>query len=1105
MLTLVASHHAIDRRAAVDQFLDGLATDQECLLVARRRAPLDEIVFERTRSRGVTFGLRRTTLRRLATELALPELDVGFVPMTRLTRDAVVAAAVAEVLATSPPRDEREQRALESPGFVKALGETLAELDRVPDVRGTLRELASRTTLGTRLEALHAAYEARLVTHRVVPERTLFELAIRGASRSELFGLPLVVYDVHALETHEAALLLELIRASPRSVATTLASDHRSKKALEAAAGSVEASSAARHAEGVGAFALSFAEGRDPATPITDVRLFGGAGEGLEAAGVARAVLDEAASGVPFDRMAIVLPGRQLGSSNVARALRRAGVAGHFEEGVRTPDPGGRALLALLACRVERGSPARLFEYLSIARVGPGPRTPTAPLAEVELSSPNLDLEADEVGEETAEDAGEERAVEGGDVAVAPTARRRFGQRRWLELLSELGLAPAGLAQSGDRAAPIAAPLARLLTSFVEAETRALPSRSAAGAEEDGIRAGRVQLAEEILRDLVPVLRRLDAIPERGRYDELLRGLVDLAEAALFDSTLVRSTLEELLPLVGRDQEIELSRLIGLLGARLSWLEARARGPGYGKLLVTTPEGIAGRTREVVFVMGLADGTFPASPREDPIAPDECRLAVGLPTNEDRYRGERLRLSLALSAATRRVYLSYPRTDLSAGRGRVPSAFFAEAHRLVTGRVATLGELVTDAKRASEPSLLWPSPAAPERAIDFSEVALAHLRRYLATDGGAPRGAARFLLERAPFLRQALVSRFRRSDELTFGEYDGLRLRDDKRLLEGRSATERPYAPSTLELYAACPYRFYLRAVLGLRPLATRATLEDRLEPRVFGDLYHRCQALLTRELERAELDVREPAHRDAILEAVTHLARSEGARLAELQPPRVRRVFEGEVARLERELGLYVLELMADARAPRPLRGDAAFGLPTTADSDRVSSPEPVVLPNGLRLKGALDAVEALLDGTLRVTDFKTGKMKRDLKPHATVGGGEMLQPLLYAFAAEALEARAGSPRSVTASRLFYSSEKGGRAVEIAVDAAARALALEVYGAIDEAIVHGDLLASPRKDACKTCPFTPVCGPGEELRTANRKADRVPALTRLAWVRSRP
>jgi RecB family exonuclease len=679
-------------------------------------------------------------------------------------------------------------------------------------------------------------------------------------------------------------------------------------------------------------------------------------------------------------------------------------------------------------------------------------------------------------------------------------AHRRFGQRRWLELLSELGLAPAGLEPSGDRAAPIAAPLERLLTSFVEVE-----STAGDGAEEDGgLRARRVQLAGEISRELVPILRRLDALPERGRYDELLRGLVDLAEAALFDSTLVRSTLEELLPLVGRDQEVELSRLIGLLGARLSWLESRPKGPGYGKLLVTTPEGIAGRTREVVFVMGLADGTFPAAPREDPIAPDDCRREVGLPTNEDRYNGERLRLSLALSAATRRVYLSYPRTDLSAGRGRVPSAFFAEAHRLVTGRVATLGELVNDAKRAAEPSLLWPSPSSPERAIDFSEVALAHLRRYLGV-GGAPKGAARFLLERTPFLRQALVSRFRRSDELTFGEYDGLRLREDKRLLEGRSAAERPYAPSTLELYAACPYRFYLRAVLGLRPLATRATLEDRLEPRVFGDLYHRCQALLTRELTRAGLDVREPAHRDGVLEAATRIARAEGARLAALRPPRVRRVFDAEVARLERELDLYVLELMGDERAPRPLRGDAAFGLPPTPDSDPVSSPDPVVLPNGLQLKGALDAVEALLDGTLRVTDFKTGKMKRDLKPNAAVGGGEMLQPLLYAFAAEALEARAGSPRTVTASRLFYSSEKGGRALEIAVDREARALALEVYAAIDEAIVQGDLLASPRKDACKACPFTPVCGPGEELRTANRKRDRVPALTRLAWVRSRP
>jgi ATP-dependent helicase/nuclease subunit B len=1080
MFKLVVSHEAARRRAAVDEFLDGLPADQECLLVARRRAPLDELVFERTRSRGVTFGVRRSTLRRLATELALPELDPGFVPMTRLTRDAIVAAAVTEVLGHSPPRDERERRALESPGFVQALGGTFAELDRTPDVRGTLEALAARTTLGSRFVALHAAYEARLVAHRVVRERTLFELATRGARRSLLFGLPIAVVDVHALEAHEAALLGELIRASPASVATTLPSDLRSQRALETVGGVVDLSSTERP-EGALAFARSFAEGFDPETALTDVRLFGGAGEGLEAAEVARAVLEEAAAGVPFDRMAIVLPGRQLGSSNVARALRRSGVPGHFEEGVRTPDPGGRALLALLACRLERGSPARLFEYLSITRVGPGPRPVTTPLADVELRPPDSDAEAD--------DPQESAAHEEPDVV-----QRRFGQRRWIELLRELGVAPAGLSPTESRTASIASPLERQLRSFIAIEQ--------ATESNDG---PRVPLAEEILRELLPILQRLDALPERGLYEELLRSLVELAEAALFDATLVCATLSELLPLVGRDQEIDLSRLIGLLGARLSWLEARPKGPGYGKLLVTTPEGIAGRTRDIVFVMGLADGTFPASPREDPIAPDDCRVEVGLPTNEDRYRAERLRLSLALSSATRRIYLSYPRTDLAAGRGRVPSAFFAEAHRLVTGRVATLGELVSDAKRASEPSLLWPAPRSPERAIDFSEVALAYLRLYLDAGGSAPKGAARFLLERAPFLRQALVSRFRRSDELHFGEYDGLRLRDDKRLLEGRSAAERPYAPSTLELYAVCPYRFYLRAVLGLRPVATRATLEDRLEPRVFGDLYHRCQALLTRELTRAGLDLREPSHHDAILETATRIAREEGARLATLQPPRVRRVFEGEVARLARELGLYVLELVADERAPRPLRGDAAFGLPATADSDPISSPYPIVLSNGLMLKGALDAVEELLDGTLRVTDFKTGKIKRDLKPNATVGGGEMLQPLLYAFAAEALEARAGDQRSVSTSRLFYSSQKGGQALEISVDGAARHAVLEVVAAIDEAIVQGDLLAAPRKDACKACPFTPVCGPGEELRTTNRKGDRVPALARLAWIRSRP
>ena len=58
---------------------------------------------------------------------------------------------------------------------------------------------------------------------------------------------------------------------------------------------------------------------------------------------------------------------------------------------------------------------------------------------------------------------------------------------------------------------------------------------------------------------------------------------------------------------------------------------------------------------------------------------------------------------------------------------------------------------------------------------------------------------------------------------------------------------------------------------------------------------------------------------------------------------------------------------------------------------------------------------------GELRVTDHKTGR-GRDRLDRTIVGGGTVLQPVLYAMAVEA-----GLQRKVTSGRLFYCTSAGG------------------------------------------------------------------------------
>ena len=102
------------------------------------------------------------------------------------------------------------------------------------------------------------------------------------------------------------------------------------------------------------------------------VVMFSAPGEGRECVEIARRVREEAARGVPFDEIAVLLraPNTYLGL--LEHAFQRADIPAWFDRGTRRPDPSGRAFLALLACADEDLSARRFAEYLSLGQV---PRT----------------------------------------------------------------------------------------------------------------------------------------------------------------------------------------------------------------------------------------------------------------------------------------------------------------------------------------------------------------------------------------------------------------------------------------------------------------------------------------------------------------------------------------------------------------------------------------------------------------------------------------------------------------------------------------------------------------------------------------------------------
>jgi hypothetical protein len=212
-----------------------------------------------------------------------------------------------------------------------------------------------------------------------------------------------------------------------------------------------------------------------------------------------------------------------------------------------------------------------------------------------------------------------------------------------------------------------------------------------------------------------------------------------------------------------------------------------------------------------------------------------------------------------------------------------------------------------------------------------------------------------------------------------------------------------------------------------------------------------------------------------------------------ELLVPAIDRVWNDEIASIARDLRAWVRGVAADGAEWTPTYFEYAFGLHHGSDRDPRSVPDPVRIDGRFTLRGSVDLVEThRSSGELRVTDHKTGKNRS--RPAMVIGGGTVLQPVLYSMAVEEV-----TTRPVRESRLSYCTSAGGFTVfPIKVDADNRRLGIEALEIVDRAIEMGSLAAMPAERACQWCDFRPVCGPNEEQRTGRKPTDRLRDLFEL-------
>ena len=696
-LRIIESSEAALRLEAAHEWLLTHA-GRGAVIVGASRGAADDLARSVAKMRGGALGLHRFSFTQLAAHLAAPVLaSRGAVPVTRVGTEAVAARATFEAqhgheLTYFAP-------VASTPGFPRALARTLNELALARVGPDALRRLPLG---GADLAVLFERFDAQFTAASATDRATLFEAATEAADTFS--GRPLLMLDVALESSVEFALAQHLIAKAAPALVLVPFGDLATLEYLKALGVEPDVRAPVASSD-LTALRRNLFAGRQPPErePTGEVRVFSAPGESRECVEIARRILQEARDGTRFDEIAVALraPAHYVGL--LEDAFDRAGIPGWFERGARRPHPGGRAFLAILGCAVERLSALRFAEYLSLGQV---------PDPEEAARTPEPSVPADDsvtgfarVEPLPDEPEADERAVNtNADVENAVVAGALRAPWRWEKLIVDSAVIGGNPERWRRR-------LRGLRGEYDE------QLREAQREDPESARAGQLERDLANLAHLtgfaLPVIETLASWPRAATWGEWLERFGDLAPRVLRRPGRVKRVLDELRPMSAIGP-VTLEEARNILAERLRTLDEQPPANRFGCVFVGTPQQLRGRVFKVVFVPSLAERLFPQTPREDPMLLDvEMRtpLGAGLFVQEDRLKNERLMLRLAVGAATSRLWLSYPRLDVSGARPRVPSFYMLDVMRAVTGKIPNHEALQRDAAQQGGARLDWPAPA----------------------------------------------------------------------------------------------------------------------------------------------------------------------------------------------------------------------------------------------------------------------------------------------------------------------------------------------------------------------------------------------------------
>ncbi len=371
-----------------------------------------------------------------------------------------------------------------------------------------------------------------------------------------------------------------------------------------------------------------------------------------------------------------------------------------------------------------------------------------------------------------------------------------------------------------------------------------------------------------------------------------------------------------------------------------------------------------GLSFSAVALVGLAEGEFPQTLRDDILLPEAVRHKLrlqGLPLRQPLRSMEQALLYKVTACARDKLLCTRPRLTAD-GAEWAPSPYWEELASLC----------------ATSPTQLTSSSlTAWESCASWDEVVLAASR-------GRIEWQNQELEQKLDHVNASVSILHSRTAGYQGDECDGY-LADLAETLQQRFNAETVWSPTRLERYTACPFWFFVNDVLRLEPRE-----EPRLGPdaRQLGSLLHRILEKTYRAaLEQDDVSTENLLnYLDTVCEEELVAAPyTEGFRETawwEQTRQQLREALERTIRTIEQDEGWHAERLEAYFAGQKPVSVEV----------------------NGetlqLYLRGVIDRVDRDEQGHVRIIDYKTGGASS--YTNKRVEDGELLQMPLYALAAE-------------------------------------------------------------------------------------------------------